>query len=350
MSTRTLSELARSIGAVLDGDGSRPVTGLAGLAEAGPTDVSFLANPRYRAQLDATRAAGVLVAPDLRIARTDLALVRCEDPNRAWTEVIRLFAPAPATPAPGVHPSSTIEAGARIDPSASIGPGCHVGTGAVIGARCVLRGHVWIGRDAHLGPECDLHPRVVVHERVAIGARCVLQPGAVIGSDGFGFEPTAQGWVKIPQCGTVVVEDDVEIGANACIDRARFGATRIGRGVKIDNLVHVAHNVVVGAGSLLVAQVGIAGSARLGRGVIVAGQAGVNGHVEIGDGARIAGQSGVTGDLDGGRDYQGHPARPRVEWLRMMARLARGAKLEERVKELERACGSGAAASDEGDA
>lgn len=350
MSTRTLSELASSIGAVLDGDGSRPVHGLAGLAEAGPTDISFLANPRYRAQLDTTRAAGVLVAPDLKIARTDLALLRCKDPNRAWTEVIRLFAPPPAAHAPGVHPSSTVEAGAAIDPSASIGPGCHIASGAVIGARCVLRGHVWIGRDARLGVECDVHPRVVVHEQVVVGARCVLHPGAVIGADGFGFEPTAKGWAKIPQCGTVIVEDDVEIGANACIDRARFGATRVGRGVKIDNLVHIAHNVVIGAGSMIIAQTGIAGSTRVGRGVILAGQVGVNGHVEIGDGARVAGQSGVTADLAGGRDYQGNPARPRVEWLRMMAQLSRGARLEERVKELERASGRGASAEEGGDA
>jgi UDP-3-O-[3-hydroxymyristoyl] glucosamine N-acyltransferase len=336
MSTRTLSELAAAIGAVLDGDGARSVSGLASLAEAGPQDVSFLANPRYRAQLETTRAAGVLVASELRTERRDVALLRCKDPNRSWTEVIRLFSPAPRAAAPGVHPSSVVEAGARIDPSASIGPQCHIGAGAVIGARCVLRGQVWIGRDAQLGEDCDLHPRVVLHERVVLGARCIVHPGAVIGSDGFGFEPTARGWIKIPQCGTVVVEDDVDIGANACIDRARFGATRIGRGCKLDNLVHVAHNCMLGPGSLLVAQAGLAGSSRLGKGVVLGGQAGVAGHVEIGDGARIAAQSGVYGDIEGGRDYQGTPARPRVEWLRMLAYMSRGARSAERVRQAER--------------
>jgi UDP-3-O-[3-hydroxymyristoyl] glucosamine N-acyltransferase len=336
MSTRTLSEIATLLGASLEGDGSRPVVGLGALGEAGPTEISFLANPRYRAQLETTRAAAVIVADGVAPARRDLALLRCADPNRAWTEVIRMFVPVAPPPTSGVHASAVVEAGARVDPSACIGPQCHVGSGAEIGARSVLRGQVWVGRDARIGADCDLHPGVVVHERVELGARCVVQPGAVLGSDGFGFEPTAQGWVKIPQCGTVVVEDDVEIGANACIDRARFGATRIGRGVKIDNLVHVAHNVQVGAGSMLIAQVGIAGSARLGRGVIVAGQAGVSGHVVIGDRARIAGGAGVTVDVEGGRDYMGTPARPRVEWLRMLGHMTRAAKQEARVRELER--------------
>jgi UDP-3-O-[3-hydroxymyristoyl] glucosamine N-acyltransferase len=181
-----------------------------------------------------------------------------------------------------------------------------------------------------------LHPNVVLYPRCEIGASCVVHAGCVIGSDGFGFDPSPAGWVKVPQCGIVRIEDDVEIGANTTIDRARFGATRIGRGVKIDNLVHVAHNVQVGDNALLVAQVGLSGSCRIGRMAILGGQVGVAGHVTVGDGARVAGQSGIFGDLEGGEDYLGHPARPRREALRAMAAPKRIERLAETLRDVER--------------
>jgi UDP-3-O-[3-hydroxymyristoyl] glucosamine N-acyltransferase len=181
-----------------------------------------------------------------------------------------------------------------------------------------------------------VHPHVTLYARVRVGARCVIHSGAVLGADGYGFEPTREGWDKIPQCGTVVVEDDVEIGANVTIDRARFGATRIGRGAKLDNLVQIGHNVVIGEHALVIAQTGIAGSSRVGRRAILAGQVGVAGHVEIGDGARIAGQAGVFSDVPAGADYLGWPARPRGEALRVLALQNKLPELSDRVRELER--------------
>jgi UDP-3-O-[3-hydroxymyristoyl] glucosamine N-acyltransferase len=337
MKTRTLEELARLLGAELDGDAALVVEGPASLSEAGPRQISFLANPRYRAQLLTTRAGAVVVGPDETKPRPDLSFLRCADPSRAFTSVVTAFVDdAPRLP-PGIHPSAVVEPGAEIDASASVGAQCVVESGARIGARAQLRAGVCVGRDAQVGADSVLHPRVVLYAGVSIGARCVLHAGCVIGADGFGFEPTKDGWVKIPQCGTVVVEDDVEIGANTTIDRARFGATRIGRGVKLDNLVHLAHNVEVGELALVIAQTGVAGSARIGKRAIVAGQVGVAGHVHIGDGARVAAQSGVFGDVPAGADYMGHPARPRVRSLRVLALVQRLPEFEQRLRELERA-------------
>jgi UDP-3-O-[3-hydroxymyristoyl] glucosamine N-acyltransferase len=305
------------------------------LAEAGPREVSFLANPRYRPQLATTRAAAVVVGLDEPRAAAAPAFLRIKDPNRAFTRIVQRFAPAPTRPTPGVHSSASVDSSARIDPLASIGPGCVVGPRARIGAGAWLLAQVHVGADAIVGADSVLHPMVVLYERVVLGAKVVVHAGSVIGSDGFGWEPTREGWEKIPQCGTVVVEDEVEIGANCAIDRARFGATRIGRGAKLDNLVHVAHNVVVGRAALLVAQVGVAGSAKVGERAILAGQAGVQGHAEIGAGARIGGQAGVFGDVPPGEDWAGWPARPKGATLRSAALVARLPELVERLRALE---------------
>lgn len=339
MTSRTLSEIAKLCQAALEGDGSVPIHGLAALGEAEPGEISFLANPRYLPALETTRASAVLVGHAVTSARAGLALLRCDDPNRAWTDVIRAFHEDLPRPERGLHAAACIDPSAQIAPSASIGPNCAIGPRARIGENCVLHPGVVVGAEAEVGAGCELHPNAVLYPRVRLGARCVVHSGAVIGSDGFGFEPTRSGWAKIPQCGTVIIEDEVEIGANCTIDRARFGATRIGRGAKLDNLVHVAHNVQVGEGALLIAQVGIAGSARIGRGAIIAGQAGVNGHVEVGERARVGGQSGVTASVAGHADYMGTPARPRMEWLRMMGHLARIEGLISRVEALERRAG-----------
>lgn len=333
--TFTLEELARLCGAELAGDGALRIAGLASLAEAGPSDVSFLANPKYRRDFESTRAGAVLVDRRMQAARADLALLRCADPNRAWTAVIQAFAPAPAPARAGVHPSASVDNSAQVDPSAWIGPHCSIEAGARVGARAVLHAHVALGANASVGAHSVLHPNVVLYEGVEVGARCILHAGAVLGSDGFGFERDASGWVKVPQCGTVIVEDEVEIGANCTIDRARFGATRIGRGAKLDNLVHVAHNVRIGARTLLIAQVGIAGSSSVGSDAILAGQVGVVGHVAIGDRASVSAQSGVTGDVPSGSIYSGTPARPRMQSLRSQAQLGRVESLARRVAALE---------------
>lgn len=336
MTTRTLSELARLCGAVVDGDPSRPIDGAANLADAGPREISFFSNPRYRAQLEGTRAGAVVVAPDIEKPRADLVFLRVPKPDAAFTAIVRAFSEEEPAPVAGVHPSAVVDPTARIARSASIGPLAWIGPGAVIGERTVVHASVSVGRATSVGDDCVLHAGVRLYARVTLGSRVVIHSGAVLGSDGFGFEPTREGWAKIPQVGTVVIEDDVEIGALCAIDRGRFGATRIGSGTKLDNLVHVAHNVVIGESSLVIAQVGIAGSSRLGKRVIVAGQAGIGGHVEIGDGARIGGQSGVTGDVPAGQDYLGTPAHPRADALRGWALSTRLPELAERVRELEK--------------
>lgn len=333
--TKTLSELAELCGAVLEGDGARRV-GPAALEEAGPDEISFVAHPRYVPLLERTRAAAVLVEPGLDCAREGLSLLRCEDPSGAFTRVVGAFARAEPRPAPGVDESARVHPDAVLGADVAVGPFCLVGAGARLGAGCVLHAHVTVGAEVELGPGCELYPGAVVIARSRLGARCVLHPGAVVGSDGFGFDPTPEGWVKVPQTGTVEVGDDVEIGANATIDRGRFRATVIGAGAKLDNLVQVAHNCEIGPGALLCAQAGVAGSTKVGPGAILGGQVGVGGHLEVGARARVAGQSGVYGDLPGGEEYLGSPARPRAEALRAMAQAGRVPRLMERLRELER--------------
>ena len=337
MNTPTLAELAERIGAEVLGDGTRRVRGPASLAHAGPDEVSFLAQPRYRGLLEETRAAGVVVGPDVARDREDLTLLVCDDPNAAFTRVIQAFVPPEPEAPTGVHPTAFVEAGAVVEAGASVGPLCHVARDARVarGARLVSR--VTVGPGAEVGEDTVLHPGVTIYDHVRVGARCIVHAGTVLGSDGYGFEPAPPtGWTKVPQCGTVVVEDDVELGANVTVDRARFGATRIGRGVKVDNLVHVAHNVVVGDHALLVAQVGVSGSTTVGPWAILGGKVGVAGHLDIGQGARVGGGSDVFTDVPPGTDFLGSPARERMETLRAQASARRVPKLVEEVRELTR--------------
>lgn len=294
MIQRTASELAELCEAVLEGDGERVLVGPAALDEARSDQVSFVRSARHVGEFETTRAGAVIVPFDLRAGRADVALLRCQDPSRAFSLVVEAFRqPLPPPPA-GIHPTAVVEPGARIAPGASVGPLCYVGAGAELGERVVLHPGVMLGPRVKIGAGCVLHSGVVLYDGVELGQRCLIHAGTVIGSDGFGFEPTQEGWEKVPQYGTVVVGDDVEMGSNCAIDRGRFDATRIGNGVKLDNLVHVAHNVIVEEGALLVAQVGVAGSCRIGARAILAGQAGIAGHMQIGPGARIAAQSGPT--------------------------------------------------------
>ncbi len=339
---RTLSELAALCNARLIGDGEREIVGPASLSEATSDHISFLSHPRYSDQLETTQAGAVLIGEDIRTERADIALLRCRDPGRAFSLVVLAFAPALQVPQRGIHPTAVVDPTADVAPSASIGAHVVIGAGARVDALAVLHAHVVIAERAHIGEESVLHPGVIAYPDVEIGARCLVHAGTVLGSDGFGFEPTHEGWEKIPQCGNVIIDDDVEIGANVTIDRGRFGATRIGRAVKIDNLVHVGHNVQIGAGALLVAQVGVAGSTTIGERAILAGQAGVSGHLTIGAGARIGGGSAVFKDVPAGEDVFGIPAGPKIETLKQAAlskRLARYrdevAELRERIRRLE---------------
>ena len=280
----------------------------------------------------------MIVPLDPRARRSDVALLRCQDPSRAFSRVVEA-PPARRTAGAGVHPSAVVEKGARVGAGASVGALCHVGERAELGEGVLLHAGVTVGPLVKIGAESVLHPGVVLYDGVEIGRRCVIHAGTVIGSDGFGFEPTQDGWEKVPQCGTVVIGDDVEIGANCAIDRGRFDATRIGNGVKIDNLVHLAHNVIVEDGALLIAQVGVAGSTRIGARAILAGQAGIAGHLQIGAGARIAAQSGVGRDVPAGEDQFGSPSREKGEAFRLHALYGKLPELFRRVRELENRLG-----------
>ena len=340
MTELTVAEIAALLGANLDdralaAHGARSINGPAALDRAEPTEVSFLGNPRYLPLLETTRAGCVLVSEETVCAREDIAVLRCRNPSQGFSKLVEAFRPAEPAPPPGVDVAAHVDPKAEVDPTAAIGPGVVIGAGAIVAGGVVLHPGAIVQPGARIGANTRVHSCVVVGWGVEVGQNCVLHAGTVLGSDGFGFEPTAEGWSKIPQCGTVVVEDDVEIGANCAIDRGRFGATRIGRGAKLDNLVHVAHNVEVGPKVLLIAQVGIAGSSKIEERAILAGQVGIAGHVTIGAGARLAAQSGLAKDVEGGQDYFGSPARPQAEAFRILREYGRLPQLARRIKQLE---------------
>jgi UDP-3-O-[3-hydroxymyristoyl] glucosamine N-acyltransferase len=269
-------------------------------------------------------------------------VLRAKNAYLAFAKISTLFHPPPRA-APGVAREAYVHPTARVDPSAELMPLVYVGPDAVIGPRCILHPGVHVGAGARLGEDCLLWPNVVIRERCVIGNRVILQPGCVIGSDGFGFafDPAGEGGsgprhYKVPQIGNAIVEDDVELGANVCVDRGALGSTVLGRGTKVDNLVQIAHNVQVGPLSLLVAQVGIAGSTKLGAGVIAAGQVGIIGHLTIGDGARLGAQCGVIGDVAPGATLLGSPAIPKGEHLRAEVAMRRLPELMKKVRELEK--------------
>ena len=348
MTQLSLLDLAARIGAEVRGDGARIVSGVAPLETAGPEELAFYANPRYRKELAGTRAAGVIVAAGeaAHVPAGAVTLVAAQ-PYVAFAKASAVFY-RELTLEPGAQKFALVDDTSQVHPTAAISPGAYVGPGARIGARTTLHAGARVLDNAEIGEGCTLWSGAIVRERCIVGNRVVLQPNCVIGSDGFGFAFDLEGdgngpmHRKVPQAGIVRIEDDVEVGACTCIDRATLGETVIGRGTKIDNLVQVAHNVRVGPLSLLVAQCGISGSTELGQGVILAGQVGVVGHLKLGDGARVGAQSGVSRDLEAGETVSGAPAIGHREWLRMVAALPKVAdllrevrKLEKRVAELE---------------
>jgi UDP-3-O-[3-hydroxymyristoyl] glucosamine N-acyltransferase len=289
-----LSELATQLGCELRGDGAIEIRGIRALEEAEPGDLSFLANPRYAPQLASTRASAVIcgsAAPDVGVAT-----LRTGEPYLCFARALALFHPPRRLPS-GVHPTAVVAASARIGAGAAIGAHVVVGEDVELGPDAQLHPHVVLYAGVRAGRDLVAHAGVVVREDVRIGDRVVLHPGVVLGADGFGFAPSATGAVKIPQTGTVVIEDDVEIGANTTIDRATLGATIVRRGSKLDNLVMVGHNCEIGAHCFVAAQVGLAGSTRLGNGVQMGGQAGVAGHLTIGDGVQVVAQSVIPSSV-----------------------------------------------------
>jgi UDP-3-O-[3-hydroxymyristoyl] glucosamine N-acyltransferase len=328
-----LGRLAQLLQATLDADPERVVRGVAPLASAGPDDLSYVADLDHVAPAHASRA-GAFIAP-AGVSGLPAPTLACREPRRALAAALNLFHPA-ALPVAGIDASARIAPGARIDPSASVGALAVVEAGASIGAHVRIGALVYVGTGASVGDGSVLFPHVVIYGGCQLGRRVIVHAGAVIGADGFGFIPGREGHEKIPQVGTVVVEDDVEIGANSTIDRATLGETIVGRGTKIDNLVHIGHNVEVGPRCLMAAQVGIAGSCRIGHDVMLAGQVGISDHVNVGDGAMLAGGAAVIQDVPAGQRFAGRWARPATLSHRIWVAEAQLPDLLRTVRTLER--------------
>jgi UDP-3-O-[3-hydroxymyristoyl] glucosamine N-acyltransferase len=333
----TLEQLAKTSGGELVGDPSLQIMGAASLGEATSGEISFFTSRKYIALLRKTRASAVFVPPDFTEPIT-LAQIRVPNPTKAFEQVVVKFAPKAITFAPGTHPTAVVDPSAQIGKCVSIQPHAVIESGARIGDDTIIGAGCYIGHETTIGPACLIYPRVTIRERSRIGSRVIIHSGAVIGADGFGFEMVGGRQQKIQQLGIVQIDDDVEIGANTTVDRARFGRTWIQAGVKIDNLVQIAHNVVIGKNSVIVAQTGISGSTRVGERVTMAGQVGIVGHVEIADGSIIAAQSGVSKSVPGGVWF-GYPAVPLAEAKQQIAWIHRLGKLFARVKEIEKKLG-----------
>ncbi len=328
-----LADLAALVGGRVEGDGERPIDAVRTLEAAGPRDLSFLTNPRYRERAAASAAAALLVGPGVAVPGKELLVAA--DPYFALSRLLAALHPAAAVE-PGVHPTAVVAVGAEVDATAHLGPYVVVGEGSRVGKGAVLHAHVVVGRDCSIGEQVVLHPHAVLYDRTEVGAGSIVHAGVVLGSDGFGYATHGGVHHKIPQVGRVVVEEEVEIGANSAVDRATLGETRVGRGSKLDNLVQVGHNVQVGEASILCGQVGIAGSARLGRGVVLGGQAGVANHLTVGDGTQVAAKSAVLADAAPGSRLGGIPAIDLGAWRRRTVLLGRLEEMARRLRALER--------------
>jgi UDP-3-O-[3-hydroxymyristoyl] glucosamine N-acyltransferase len=338
-----LHDLADRLQCRLDGDGDIEILRVAGIEQAAAGDLTFVANSKYQSRLTDTRASAVILASSAVLeAPAPFAILRSEHPYLTFAQALRVFHQASPPPV-GIDRLTAIAPDAEIGADVSIGPFVTIGAGAAIGPRTILYPNVVIGPGARIGADCVLHAHVSVRERVTIGHRVVMLDGAVVGSDGFGFARQPDGThLKIPQHADVIIEDDVEIGANTTIDRPAVGETRIHAGTKIDNLVQIAHGVRVGYRALLAAQVGIAGSTIVEDEVMLGGQVGVTGHVRIGKGAMASAKTGITGNVEAGILVSGYPSLPNREWrktqvlVRHLPELKRQvAELEQRIAELE---------------
>ncbi len=333
----TVRSLAEFVGGEVVGDGAAiVVTGISDLRSAQADQVSFFANAKYEADARASRAAAILVSPK-DAPRFSFTRIVVDSPSGAFGKISALFAPPPVQDEPGIHPTAIVAPDAVLGEGVSVGPHAVISAGVRVGARCVIGANSFIGEKTTIGDDTRIYPLVTVRERSVIGARVILHSGAVIGSDGFGydFDPKSGRHVKIAHTGYVQIDDDVEIGANSTLDRGRFGRTHIGEGVKIDNLVQIAHNVTIGAHSIIVSQTGISGSTSLGRYVTLAGQVGLAGHLNVGDRATITAQSGLNKDVPAGAVLAGHHALPIRESLKLEALTRKLPQLMERLKALE---------------
>ncbi len=333
MITRTLAELAAEVGGEMVGDGSRVIRGVAGIREAQPGEITFLANARYEAHMAETRASAVICGRGT--ASCAIPMIQVDNPYLAFQRAVRVFRPDLYRPEPGIHPSAVVAPGAVLGHEVAIGAHSVVEAGAVLGDRAVLMAGCYVGARAIVGDGTFLYPHVTVREECVIGRGCILHSGVVIGGDGFGYAFDDGRYHNVPQVGNVVIGDDVEVGANTTIDRATTGSTRVGEGTKIDNLVQIGHNVVIGRHCIIVAQVGIAGSTELEDFVTLGGQAGVGGHIRLGTHATVGGQSGVTKSIPPHSTWTGYPAVPHIKFKRLQAFFQRLPQLFQRTKALE---------------
>lgn len=330
-------DIATMVGGRLVGETDAILTGVEALEQAGRSDVSFLGNAKYRGQVLPSKAAVVLVPTDFDIEPPDgRAWVVCDQPSDAFTRLVDHFAPPSPPGRAGIHPAAVVSDNAEIADSVTIGPNAVIEAKVVVGPNSVISAGCFVGYETKIGASCLIHPNVTIRERCVLGDRVIIHSGTVVGSDGFGYITGDEGHKKIPQVGIVQIDDDVEIGAQVAIDRARFGKTWIKKGAKIDNLVQIAHNVVVGENSIIVALVGISGSTHLGKGVVAAGQVGITGHLRIGDGVTMMAKAGVTRDIPDGQTVGGQPAVPRRQFAKSIFAVNSIDKLKERVKALEK--------------
>ena len=331
----TLGDICRHVHGELHGDADLVITGPAEIATARPGNITFLANPKYRQQLATTKASAVLIDDKAGVTPA-IPYIKVPDAYFAFLQTVQLFFPEKELLEPGIHLSAVVDPSAKIGEGTRIGANVTIAAGVQIGKNCRIFPNCVLLQETHIGDDCILYPGVTIREKCRIGNRVIIHNGAVIGSDGFGFAPHEGRYVKIPQVGIVVIEDDVEIGANATIDRATLGETRIRRGAKLDNLVHIAHNVEVGEHTVIAAQTGISGSTKIGKNVKMGGQVGTVGHITIGDNAQIGAQSGVSKSVPPGEVVFGYPARPIMKTKRIEAVLSNLPDLLKRVRQLEK--------------
>jgi UDP-3-O-[3-hydroxymyristoyl] glucosamine N-acyltransferase len=327
-----LSEIAQRLGCTLEGDANLEITGVAGIEEAEPGQLTFLVNRKYRSGLSKSRASAVLVANES--VPNSMAALRSHNPYLDFARAIEMFHDAP-TYAPGIHPTAVLAKSARLGNASHVGPYCVIEEDVTIGERAVLHSHVSIYRGTKIGDDFFAHSHVRVREGCRVGDRVILQNGVTIGSDGYGFAKKPDGsWYKMRQSGITIIGDDVEIQAHSVVDRATIGETVVGRGAKLDNLVQVGHACKVGENTMLCGQVGLAGTTKVGDNCILAGQVGVAGHLSIGDGAMLTAQSGVPTDVPAGAIYSGYPATNNLEWRKSVSVFNRLPELQKELRDL----------------
>jgi len=330
MCKATLAELAALVDGHILGDESLEVQGFAPFETAGEGDITFITNPKYLKKLGETRATAVIVNQELA---APCALIVCANPYLAFAKTLKRLYVKPQVPL-GIMSGAHVHESSSIGDAVTIHPGCHIGANVTIGAGTTLQPNVVVYPDVTIGEGCFFHAGVIIREACHIGNRVILQPSVVIGSDGFGFAPDGERYEKIPQVGNVVIGDDVEIGAGACIDRAALGSTRIEKGCKLDNLVHIAHNVTIGANTVMAAQVGIAGSTTIGQHCTFGGQSAASGHVKIGNNTMVGGKSAIVSNTAGGRVLSGIPAMPHRDWLKASMSLVKLPQMRQNLNAL----------------